>query len=91
LREAMQGLLPEEVRTRPKTPLRQEPFAAQAGRLKWSPLPLPRNHPVVDEFVDWKKLEATLQNVPGWQLWYELVPVSLHYWAKAVEKDRVIL
>ncbi|HXL22000.1 MAG TPA: asparagine synthase-related protein [Candidatus Dormibacteraeota bacterium] len=91
LREAMRGLLPEEVRTRPKTPLRQEPFAAQAERLKWSPLPLERNHPILDEFVDWKKLEATLQRVPGSQLWDELTPVSLHHWAKAVENDGVIL
>jgi len=91
LREAMRGLLPEEVRTRPKTPLRQEPFAAQAERLKWSPLPLPRNHAILEEFVDWKKVEATLQRVPGSHLWYELTPVSLHYWAKAVENAGVIL
>ena len=41
--------------------------------------------------VDWKKVEATLQRVPGSHLWYELTPVSLHYWAKAVENAGVIL
>jgi asparagine synthase (glutamine-hydrolysing) len=85
LRLAMRGALPEEVRTRPKTPVQQEPFAAQVARLKWSPLPLPPPHPVLEEFVDWKKLEATLQSVAGSNSWADLRPVSLHHWSKALK------
>jgi asparagine synthase (glutamine-hydrolysing) len=94
LRVAMRGVLPEEVRTRPKTPLRQEPFAAQVARLSWSPLPLPPAQAIMDEFVNWKKLEATLRGAAGSQLWDELRPVSLHYWLKGlkgVENVQVIL
>jgi asparagine synthase (glutamine-hydrolysing) len=91
LREATIGLLPEVVRGRPKTPLAREPLAAQADRLKWSPLPLPARQPILDEFVDWTKLEATLRSVPGSHLWGELPAVSLSNWAKAVENDGVIL
>jgi asparagine synthase (glutamine-hydrolysing) len=91
LREATRGLLPDVVRTRPKSPLAREPLAAQAERLNWSPLPLPARHPILDEFVDWTKLETTLQSVPGSRLWAELPPVSLNNWVKAVENGQVIL
>ena len=91
LREAMREMLPEEVRTRGKTPLRTDTFAAQANRLKWSPLPLPSRHPLLAEFVDWAKLEATLGGVPGSQLWDDLRPVSLNYWVKGVENDHMFL
>ena len=91
LREAMRGLLPEEVRTRRKTPLAQSPFVAQAEKRRWSPLPLPPAHPLVAEFVDWKKLEATLAALPGSQLWDDLRPLSLNSWVKGVENDRPFL
>jgi asparagine synthase (glutamine-hydrolysing) len=91
LREAMREVLPEVVRTRRKRPLRKDPFAVQAERLKWSPLPLTARHPVLEEFVDWKKLEATLSSLPGSQLLDDLRPVSLNCWVKGVENDQVFL
>lgn len=91
LRQAMRGLLPEEVRTRRKTPLLHWPFTLQAERLKWSPLPLPSAHPVLAESVDWKQLGATLGASQGWQDWGNLRPVSLNSWVKAVENDRSFL
>jgi asparagine synthase (glutamine-hydrolysing) len=91
LREATRSLLPDAVRARPKTPLAREPLAAQADRLKWSPLPLPARHAILDEFVDWTELEATLQSVPASRFWCELPPVSLNNWVKAVENGQVIL
>ena len=84
-REAMRWVLPEEVRTRPKTPLRKDPAALQAERLKWSALPLPSMHPILSEFVDWTRLEATLRTDPGSQPWDDLRPVSLNHWVKGVE------
>src|SRR2546428_3919053 len=88
LREAMRGVLPEEVRTRRKTPLVQSPFVMQAERVKWTPLPLPPAHPVLAEFLDWKKLDATLAALPGSQLWGDLRPLSLNSWVKGVENDK---
>jgi asparagine synthase (glutamine-hydrolysing) len=90
-REAMRGRMPEEVRTRPKTPIPSEPFALQAERLSWTPLPLPHEHRILGEFVDWAKLGATLRDIPGSQLWNDLRPLSLHYWAKGVENGQVFL
>jgi len=86
LRRAMRAWLPDEVRTRRKTPLPQSPFALQVERLKWSALPLPEPHPVLREFVDWDKLNATLGALPGCESWDDLRPVSLNSWAKGVEK-----
>jgi asparagine synthase (glutamine-hydrolysing) len=91
LRQAMKGLLPEDVRTRRKTPLFQSPFALQVQRLNWSPLPLPKAHPLVAELVDWSKLDATLRTVSGSQLWDDLRPVSLNHWVKGVENDHTFL
>jgi asparagine synthase (glutamine-hydrolysing) len=91
LREAMRGVLPEEVRTRRKTPLVQSPFVVQAERTKWTPLPLPAAHPLVAEFVDWRKLEATLAALPGSQVWDDLRPLSLNSWVKCVENDKAFL
>ena len=91
LREAMRATLPEEVRTRRKTPLPHDPFALQVERLKWSPLPLPPRDPVLDAFVDWEVLEATLEGPPGSRLWEDLRPVSLNYWVKGVENGQVFL
>jgi len=91
LRLAMRGLLPEEVRTRRKTPILHSPFSLQAGRLKWSPLPLPSPHPILGDLVDWTKLEATLSSSLGYQGCDDLRPVSLNSWVKAVENDRAFL
>jgi asparagine synthase (glutamine-hydrolysing) len=91
LREAMRGLLPEHVRTRRKTPIMQSPFAVQVERLNWKPLPPPQVHPVVAEFVDWGKLDATLSALPGSQLWDDLRPLTLNAWVKGVENDKTFL
>jgi asparagine synthase (glutamine-hydrolysing) len=91
LREAMRTRLPEEIRTRRKTPLLRSPFEAQAERLQWSPLPLPAPHAALREFVDWSILDATLRGIPGSQSWEHLQPVSLNYWVTRVENDRAFL
>jgi asparagine synthase (glutamine-hydrolysing) len=91
LRQTMRGLLPEEVRTRRKAPILHSPFALQADRLKWSPLPLPSPHPILADLVDWTKLEATLLGSPGCQGWDDLRPVSLNSWVKAVENEGAFL
>jgi asparagine synthase (glutamine-hydrolysing) len=85
LREAMRGLLPEPLRTRGKTPLPHSPFALQAEKVDWNPLPLPAPEALLAEFLDWRKLEATLRSTAGFRSWDDLRPLSLNSWAKAVE------
>jgi len=83
LREAMRGLLPEEVRARPKTPLIGDFIKHFIESKKWNPLPLSEPPPELREFVDWERLGTTLATAAGSNLWVGLRPVSLSYWLKA--------
>ena len=82
LREAMRGMLPEEIRARPKTPFPGDSIKHFIASEKWSPLPLPEPAPELQEFVDWVRLGTTLATAAGSNLWVGLRPVSLSYWLK---------
>jgi asparagine synthase (glutamine-hydrolysing) len=82
LREAMRGILPEEVRARPKTPLIGDLIRHSIESKKWSPLPLPDPAPGLRQLVDWERLGTTLATGGGSTLWVGLRPVSLCYWLK---------
>jgi asparagine synthase (glutamine-hydrolysing) len=86
LRRAMVGMLPEEVRRRPKVPLAGDPLTIQMRRGTWSPLPLPQPTTSVKFFVDWGPLYRVLANSSGDFLWQNLRPVLLNLWLKGVEK-----
>src|SRR6266481_425786 len=83
LREAMRGMLPEEVRARPKTPLIGDFIKHFIETKKWRPAPLPEPTAELREFVDWERLRTTLETAAGSSLWVGLCPVSLSYWLKA--------
>lgn len=85
LREAMRGVLPEEIRVRPKTPLNVEPIDHFVESNQWSPFPLPPPSKEMRLFVDWERLNATLAEARGSKLWAGLRALSLHYWLKGVE------
>jgi asparagine synthase (glutamine-hydrolysing) len=89
LREAMRGVLPNEVVLRKKTPLLREPFEVYTNERGWKPaLPVAMEKlGTLREFVDWEKVSATLRNAAGSSLWVDLRPISLHHWLKGVEKD----
>jgi hypothetical protein len=86
LREAMRGILPEEIRSRPKTPLPVDLIASFVENNKWSPFPLPEPASELRTYVDWQKLGATLSAAAGSARWVALRPVSLSFWLKGVEK-----
>ena len=90
LREAMRGMLPEEVRARPKTPLLGELIKHYVESKKWSPLPLSEPTPEVRKLVDWERLGTTLSTAAGSTLWVGLRPVSLCRWLKGVVNDEGI-
>jgi len=87
LREAMRGMLPDEVVFRKKTPLRLEPFEVFRKEQGWMP-GVPEPTKGLCKFVDCDKLGATLQNCSGSTLLVELRPISLNHWLKGVEKVR---
>jgi asparagine synthase (glutamine-hydrolysing) len=87
LREAMYGMLREEIRTRPKTPLLDDSLQLFIDSKQWSPLPLPEPAADIREFVDWDQLGTTLPIAVGSNLWVALRPVSLCYWLKGVVNE----
>lgn len=82
LREAMRGMLPEEVRARPKTPFLGDLIKHSIESQKWKPVPLPEPTADLRQFVDWERLGTTLATAAGSTLWVCLRPVSLCYWLK---------
>jgi len=73
-------MLPEEIRSRPKTPLAIDPIDFLVEKKRWSPLPLPEPPEELHAYVDWQRLGATLQTARGSTLWAGLRPVSLGHW-----------
>jgi len=84
LRRTVKGLLPEEVRLRPKTPFGGNVMGLQMAGGQWKPLPIPEPNDEILRFVDWPRLEARLKGAPD-SLWANLRPVSLIYWLKMRE------
>jgi asparagine synthase (glutamine-hydrolysing) len=80
LREAMRGMLPEEIRSRPKTPLPVELLDCFVESRRWSPFPLLQPPAGLRSYVDWQRLAATLRSATGSALWIALRPISLGYW-----------
>lgn len=87
LRRAMAGLLPEEVRSRPKVPLAGDPLALQVRNGSWRPLPLPQPTPAIRSFVDWGRLSEILEHTSGDSWWRDLRPRLLHHWLQGIEKQ----
>jgi asparagine synthase (glutamine-hydrolysing) len=90
LRQAMRGLLPEVIRTRPKTPLLGDSLKLLAQSGTWSPVPLSDPAEELRTFVNWEQLAATLALSAVSTLWTDLLPVSLDRWLKAIENERRI-
>jgi len=85
LRRGMKGILPEEIRSRAKSPLAEEPLDLHSSRDGWRPS-TGEPSSAVQNYVDWKKWQATPLNKPGSYLWTNLRPVSLDLWLKRIEK-----
>ena len=85
LRRAVRVFLPEKIRLRAKTPFRGDLLAFQVKNKEWNPLPLPGPHPAVLQFVDWSRLQASIESAHGGNLWRDLRPFSLLYWLQNLE------
>jgi hypothetical protein len=86
LRLAACGLLPEEILSRPKTPLVGNPLALQIEKRLWSPQPtLATRSAAVEMFVNCRKLGEILESPELFSPWRDLAPLSLQYWLKSIE------
>ena len=85
LRRSVRGLLPDQIRLRPKSPFAGDQLALQIRNGSWSALPLPKQNLAVSKFVNWPKLTTALQETETVFPWADLRPVSLLYWLQAME------
>ncbi len=90
LREAMRGLLPDEVRLRRKTPLRGDPLQLHAEKDGWKPVLAAGACERLSKFVNCKVLSATSRPALGLSLWADLRPIALDHWLKSVENSERI-
>jgi asparagine synthase (glutamine-hydrolysing) len=90
LRRITLGYLPEEIRLRAKEPLAGDPLALLSRTERWNPLPLPKPAPSILVFADWEKLAASLRDCNLESAWRDLVPLTLLYWLKGIEKNEGI-
>jgi hypothetical protein len=82
----MTGILPEEVRVRPKVPLAGDPLAVQVRSGIWNPFPLFEPTATARLFVDWGQVSNVLANSSGDFLSRDLRPLLLNHWLKGIEK-----
>ena len=90
LRRITPGHLPEEIRLRAKMPLAGDPLALLSRTGRWNPLPLPKPTPSILVFADWEKLAVSLRDCNSVSAWRDLVPLTLLYWLKSIEKKEGI-
>lgn len=90
LREAMRGLLPEEVRTRRKTPLRGDPLLVHVEKNGWEPALSDNACERLQMFVNCRMHRATSHPALGCDLWADLRPLALNHWLKSVENSESI-
>jgi asparagine synthase (glutamine-hydrolysing) len=90
LRDSMQGLLPEEVRLRPKTSLLGDPLLLHADKNGWKSVLGEGACERLRNFVNCIMHCATSSPARGSALWASLRPVALDCWLKSVENNERI-
>jgi asparagine synthase (glutamine-hydrolysing) len=90
LREATRGILPEEIRLRPKVPLQEDPLPLLMERGTRSKLPLGEPSGKSSAYVNWPKVPATSSGDAGYVLVEKMRSFALDNWLKGVEKGRGI-
>jgi len=82
LRRSQIGILPDEIRLRPKTPLTEDAMLLHVASGRWNPALVEAAEGHVREFVDWKLLINYLQETVSESLYLHLRPISLARWLK---------
>jgi len=85
LRTAQTGILPEEIRLRPKTPVRRDPLLLHAKAGSWDREMTEVPADLLRPLIDWPLLSKLIGNASDTSLYVHLRPVALSRWLKAVE------
>jgi len=86
IRFAQAGIIPEEVRLRSKTPVRQDPLVLHVAAGHWDPVAIPPPPELIHSLVDWPAVMRHLRNAKDTALYVHLRPVALSFWLNAIEK-----
>jgi asparagine synthase (glutamine-hydrolysing) len=89
LRVSQAGILPDEIRLRPKTPVLQDVLLLHAASGKWHPQ---TSEPpaLIRTMVDWPKVVNSVNSCRDQSLYMHLRPLALSYWMKGIEKRNSI-
>ena len=82
LRRSQIGILPDEIRLRPKTPMTQDLVPLHASTGRWHPARVDGPEERLKAFVDWELLISYLQESFNESLYLHLRPISLSRWLK---------
>jgi asparagine synthase (glutamine-hydrolysing) len=85
LRVSQAGILPDEIRLRPKTPVLQDVLLLHAASGKWHPQ---TSEPpaLIRTMVNWPKVVNSVNSCRDQSLHIHLRPLALSYWLKGIEK-----
>jgi asparagine synthase (glutamine-hydrolysing) len=87
LRDAGSKWLPEPVRTRPKSPLAQDPAEVLSARLEYQWIDHFEPVPKLLDYVQIDRVPLTTENASFFQsVWLNLRPYSLNHWLKTYEQ-----
>ena len=84
LRVSQAGILPDEIRLRPKTPVLQDVLLLHVNSGKWHP-EAPAPPALLRTVVDWPKVVHSLNGCKDESLHTHLRPLALSYWLKGIE------
>jgi asparagine synthase (glutamine-hydrolysing) len=82
LRRSQNGILPDEIRLRRKTPVTQDVMLLHASSGRWNPGLVEQPNDCIHRFVDSELLVSYLQRTTDDSLYVHLRPVSLAHWLK---------
>jgi len=82
LRRSQIGILPDEIRLRPKAPVTQDVLMLQAASGRWNPAATEPPSALVQSLVDWAQVIELLQQSIDDSLYMHLRPVALSHWLK---------
>jgi len=86
IRFAQTGIIPEEIRLRPKTPVQQDPLVLHVAAGNWDPVAIPAPPERIHSLVNWPAAMRHLRDAKDTALYVHLRPVALSFWLKAIEK-----
>jgi asparagine synthase (glutamine-hydrolysing) len=86
LRVSQNGILPEEIRLRPKAPVSKDPLILHVASRRWDPVPSEAPSAILDNLLDWSQMRESLSRSLDHSLYSHLRPVSLSRWLNAVER-----